>query len=506
MDNMDVTLDMAVEQAADAIMITDLGGVIRYVNPAFERATGYSRREIVGQHARVLQSGTHDPGFYRHLWATLTRGQVWRGTLVSRCKDGRVTEDAAVISPLRNGSGRVDGYLAVKRDISRERQQALRQRRHEAMALIRGVTGSVAHEVNNLLMTMAGQVEMLESRLGGIEAASDEVAELKAACGRATSLTRRWLALGQRRVREPDLIDANEAVSGITKILRRLLGESIRVQVIHSAAPATVLLGLGQLEQMVLQVALRARDVMPAGGMFTVAIDHRDAWPPGGERDPTASEGGDWIEVRVSDTGAGIDVEKSVVGSAPVEPAELYAWEATYIVGLFKETLRRGGGHMVVSGDPSTGTTFTIFLPHVTPDEIPEREAAQDAGRLSGSETVLLAEDENGVRELVRVGLTRLGYRVLDAPDGATAMERVVFDGGPIDLLITDVVMPGMSGQELADRLMALHPTARIIYMSGYPHEIVGNPRLTRQEALFLQKPFTRAELARAVREVLERK
>jgi PAS domain S-box-containing protein len=489
---------MAMEQAADAIMITDLGGVIRYVNPAFERAAGYTRSEIVGQHARVLQSGTHDPGFYRHLWATLTRGQVWRGTLVSRLKDGRVTEHAAVISPLRNGAGRVNGYLAVKRDIARERQQALRQRRHEAMALIRGVTGSVAHDVNNLLMTMAGQVEMLESRLGGIEAASDDVAELKAACGRATSLTRQWLALGQRRVREPDLIDANEVVSGIIKILRALVGEGIQVQVIRSAAPATVLLGPGQLERMVLQIALRARDTMRAGGTFTVAIDHRNSLPSEGEPGPTAGGAADWVEVRVSDADARSGGDEAAAG--------LRAWEATYIIGLFKESLRRRGGHMVVSGDPATGTTFAIYLPHVTPDEISGSEAVQDTGRLSGSETVLLAEDENGVRELVRGALARLGYRVLDAPDGATAMERVVFDGGPIDLLITDVVMPGMSGQELADRLMALHPTARIIYMSGYPHEIVGNPRLTRQEALFLQKPFTRAELARAVREVLERK
>jgi PAS domain S-box-containing protein len=363
---LEVSPGLAVEQAADAIMITDLGGVVRYVNQAFERTTGYPRHEIVGRHARILQSNAHGPSFYRHLWETLTRGRVWRGTLVSRGKDGRLSEEGTVISPLRNGAGHVVGYLAVKRDVSRERQSALQRRRREALILLEAITGGVAHEMNNVIMAIAGQIEMLSSRLGWRGAAGEELADLNAACDRATSLTRQLLRLGQRRVRRSEVVDADETLSGMAKILCRLVGDGIRVSMVRSARPATVLSEPGQFEQIVLRIALRARDAMPAGGTFTVAVRHRELPSWEGQRDSTAAKGRGWIEVRVSDTGAG-GAEDASSGGVPGGATRADAWEIAHIAGLFKETLGRGGGRMVVSGDAAAGTTFLIVLPHVTP-------------------------------------------------------------------------------------------------------------------------------------------
>lgn len=511
MTHMDTLLDVAIEQAADAVMITDLGGVIQYVNQAFERTTGYSRAEVVGQHSRMLRSGAHDPAFYRYLWETLTRGQVWRGTLVSRRKDGRMSEAEAIISPVQDDAGRVISYVAVSRDVTHERQRALVQRRREAMTILKAVSGSVAHDVNNLLMSIVGLTEILDSRLSQMGAEFEEVSELEATCTRAASFTRQLLVLGQREVSRPEVIDLNETLPRIEKILRRLVGNGVRVIVGRRVQPAMVRFPPGQLEEMILQMALRARDAMPSGGTFTVALSPKGSAPPESRSTVASAETTGWIEVRVSDTGPGTDP-----AATDRVPAGLQAWEATYTASQFKERLRRHGGRIVVSRDPDGGTTCALYLPEAA-DMPPQEEhdpqqwsVPSGAGRGRDREhragTVLLAEDEPGVRELVRTGLTRLGYRVLDAPDGATAMETAAFDGGPIDLLITDVVMPGMTGQELADRVVALHPSARVIYMSGYPQETLGDPRLARRHSLFLQKPFTRERLARAVREAFELK
>jgi len=506
MERMNVSFDMAIEQAGDAVMITSLGGVIQYVNRAFERTVGYSRAEVVGQHTRILRSGAHDPAFYRHLWVTLTRGQTWRGTMVSRRKDGRLSPIETVISPLRDEVGCVMMYMAVMRDVTHERQAEVRRRRREAMTLLKALTGGLAHDVNNVLTTVVGLAEMLEARASGARATWEEVSELKAVCDRATSFTRQLLALGQRGGSRHDVLDLNEVVSRIEKMLRRILGDRCRVGVMRSPEPATARVRPGEVEEAILEMALRARDAMPSGGTFSVAIRHAGSPLPERPRQGSSGDGTGWIEVRVTDTALGASADESAVVGVDDGCAGVYAWEAVHIAQRVDEKIRRESGHLVLSGDTGTGTTFALYFPHVAVDGAVDREAVREPRTPTAPPTVLLAEDEDGVRELVRAGLTRLGYRVLDAPDGATAMERALLDSEPIELLITDVVMPGMSGQELADRVVALHPTVRVIYMSGYPPEIVGNPRLGRRKTQFLQKPFTRERLLSAVRETLERK
>ena len=202
MDNMDGALKTAVEQCADGMVLTDVSGVIRYVNAAFEGMSGYARGELLGRHVRLLKSGHHPAEFYRTLWATLCDGRVWSGTFLNRRKDGRLYEDQTTISPVRNGAGSVVGYLAAKRVVTAEWQRERRFGQAQRLDAIGRLAGGVAHDFNNVLMTIMGHAEMLERRLGRAGVSSDELVEIKRACDRAALLTRQLLAFGRRQARE----------------------------------------------------------------------------------------------------------------------------------------------------------------------------------------------------------------------------------------------------------------------------------------------------------------
>ena len=503
MANMDATLKAAVEQAADAIILTELSGMIQYVNAAFERLSGYARADVLGRHVRLLKSGQHEPAFYRTLWTTLCQGQVWSGIFVNRRKDGRLYEDQTVISPVRSDDGSVVGYLAVKRDITVERQNELERRQAQRLDAIGRLAGGVAHDFNNALMTIMGHAEMLEHRLSQTGGSSEEIAEIKGACDRVASLTRQLLAFGRRQVRDLTVVDANRVILGLEKMLRRLLGEDIRITLVPSPRPALVRFEAGQIEQIIMALAVRAREVMPAGGTFAVTVCGGEAAPP--DEDPASGphEPAGGIAVRVADTGFALDRDALGRIFEPFSSSMRQPWESGLSLATAYALVAQCGGRVSVWSAPGDGTVFTICLPTAASGHAAAATNDRELRSLSGSETVLLAEDEDGVRASIRAGLLQCGYRVIDAPDGATALERAAAHAGRIDLLITDVVMPGMSARELAERLLALHPALKVIYMSGYSDAAIGDQAVSERGAVFLRKPFSAEALARRVREVL---
>ncbi|MBP1774986.1 MAG: domain S-box-containing protein [candidate division NC10 bacterium] len=503
MDNIEATLKAAVEQAADAIMLTELSGVIQYVNAAFERVSGYARSEVLGRHVRLLKSGQHGAAFYRTLWMTLCQGQVWSGIFVNRRKDGRLYEDQTVISPVRNEGGSVVGYLAVKRDVTVERQKELQRRQAQKLDAIGRLAGGVAHDFNNALMTIMGHAEMLEHRLSQTGGSSEEITEIKGACDRAASLTRQLLAFGRRQVPDLVVLDANRAVLGLEKMLRRLLGEDIRVSLVPSPRPALVRFEVGQIEQIIMALAVRASEVMPSGGTFAVTVCGAETESLDDESAPVPQEIAGGVVLRVADSGFTLDRDALDQIFEPFSSSVRQPWESGLSLATAHALVSQCGGHISVRSAPGDGSEFAISLPRAAPDGASTVANVRDLRSLSGSETVLLADDEDGVRESVRAGLSRLGYRVIDAPDGATAMERAAAQTGRIHLLITDVVMPGMSARELAERMLALQPAIKVIYMSGYSDAAIGDHGVSERGAAFLRKPFTAEALARRVREVL---
>jgi PAS domain S-box-containing protein len=484
-------------------MLTDVSGVIQYVNAAFERMSGYGRGDVIGHHVRLLKSGQHEAAFYRTLWTTVCDGRVWSGTFVNRSKDGRLYEDHTVISPVRNDEGSVVAYLAVKRDVTLERQTEKWVRQSQRLDAIGRLAGGVAHDFNNALMTIMGHAEMLEQRLGHAKDTSEGIAEIIGACDRAAALTRQLLAFGRRQVRDHMVVDVNRAVVGLEKMLRRLLGEDIRLTIVPRSGPTLVKFEIAQLEQIIMALAVRAREAMPGGGTFTVTVGDVESLSPNGDLASVPHAMVGEIVVRVAGTGVVVDRDALDRIFEPFPTSTCQPWESGLALATAHALAVQSGGHISVRSAPGDGTVFTISLPSAAPQEPPAAANVRQSRNLSGRETVLLAEDEDGVRELVRAGLTRLGYKVIDAPDGATALERAAAHTGRIDLLITDVAMPGMSARELTERLLTLHPKAKVIYMSGYSDAALEGQGIREWGAAFLRKPFTPEVLARRVREVL---
>jgi CheY-like chemotaxis protein len=314
------------------------------------------------------------------------------------------------------------------------------------------------------------------------------------------------LAFGRRQAHDPVVVDANRVVIGLEKMLRRLLGEHIRLVLVPSLRPALVRLQSSQLEQVIMALAVGAAESIPTGSTFTVTIGGPGVPPTDAALDSKAPETSEWTVVRVAETGLELDADAQARLFEPFYFSTRQSCETGLALATAHEMIRQSGGRIVVGSAPGEGATFTIELPSVSPDDASVSAPQREPGRVTGSETVLLAEDEAALRDLVGNALRRLGYRVLDAPDGATAMERAALHQGRIDVLITDVVMPGMTANELTDRLLVLYPAAKVIYMSGYPDDAIGDRGVWERGAVFLQKPFTPEVLARTVREVCERK
>jgi two-component system, cell cycle sensor histidine kinase and response regulator CckA len=493
-------LATAVEQAAEAIVITDERGAIQYVNPAFERISGYGKEEVAGKNPRILKSGRHDREFYQEFWATLLRGETWSGVFVNRRKDGALYEEEAVISPVRDASGRVANYVAVKRDVTAERRMEEQLQHAQKMEAVGRLAGGVAHDFNNLLTAITGYSELVLARLEEEDPSHRDVEEIRRAAERAATLTRQLLAFSRRQVLRPKVLDLNEVVGGMRKMLARLIGEDVELVTAFGAASGRVTADPGQIEQVLVNLAINARDAMPDGGRLVVETSDLDLdGTRAGLHDPVRP--GKYVVLSVTDTGCGMD---EATMSRLFEPF-FTTKEVGKGTGLGLATaygiVAQSGGHLRAESEPGRGSTFRVYLPRVDA-EVP-RDAAPAAPR-RGSETILVAEDEEMVRELVSAVLGQQGYAVLPARDGEEALRLAEEHEGSIPLLVTDVVMPRMGGIDLAVRLRSRRPGIRVLFVSGYT-DTAGKPLGVPEPGTeFLHKPFLPSVLASRVRSLID--
>ncbi len=498
-------LSMAVEQAGECIVVTDIRGAIQYVNPAFERITGYARIEAVGQNPKILKSGQHDEAFYRNLWETIGRGEIWKGTFINRRKDGTLYEEDALISPVRDPSGQVVNYVAVKRDVTDMRRMEERLRQSQKMEAVGRLAGGVAHDFNNLLTAISGYCDLLLHRLPEYSTLRRDVDEIRRAGDRAASLTQQLLAFSRRQVLQPKVLDLNVVVTNMTQMLRRLIGEDIELSMSLCRDLGHVKADPGQIEQVIVNLAVNARDALPGGGRITVSTANVDIPPRDAPAHPE-SRPGPHVLLSMEDTGHGMDEE---IRSHLFEPF-FTTKEKGKGTGLGLATVygivSQSGGHIRVESAPGRGSVFQVYLPRVeSPGEGISSAAEPDRSGIpsTGTETVLLVEDEEVVRLLAREILRMNGYTVLEARHGREALLLSDAHQGPIHLMLTDVVMPKMSGRELAERLVPRRPEMRVLYMSGYTDDAIVRHGVLEEGIAFLQKPFTARTLALKVREVL---
>ncbi len=500
---------MAVEQAGEVIFITDHEGIIQYVNPAFTAVTGYSREEAVGQNPRLLKSGKQNLAFYQELWRTIMDGGIWKGRMVNKRKDGMLYTEEVTISPVVNGSGRIINFVAVKRDITEhlrlsEENDRLQEQFQQAQKLesIGRLAGGVAHDFNNMLGIILGYGEIVLANLHREDPLRENVRQMVEAGQRSAALTRQLLAFSRKQTLQPEVLDLNDLVRNLEKMLRRIIGEDIALELALADRIGRVSVDPAQIEQVILNLAVNARDAMPQGGRLlieTAAVDLNDAYTakhPG-------TKPGKFVLLAVTDTGFGMNKETMSQIFEPFFTTKEKGRGTGLGLSIVYGIVKQSGGNIWVYSEPGQGTTFKIYLPQT--DTIQERAVEKSfAGSPVGhGEHVLVVEDEEGLRKLMASLLSRMGYTVTLAANGGEALLLVEEKGLTPDLIITDVVMPNMSGKQLIDRLRRNQPQLKVLYMSGYTDNAIVHHGVLDPGTPFIQKPFSIHDLGTKVQDVL---
>ncbi len=495
----------ALEAAANAIVITDQHGTIQFVNPAFTALTGYTAAEAVGQNPRILKSGEQDDAFFRDLWRTISSGQVWSGVLTNRRKDGSRYAEEMTITPVQTAEGAIVRYIAIKQDVTERKRLEARLFQSQKMETVGKLAGGIAHEFNSILTAIIGQSELLLYDLPAGSPLAEGAAEIRKSAGRAATLTRQLLAYGRKQMLQPEILDLNRVIGGMEGIFHNLLGGEVETQIVPAPGLQAVKADAGQLEQVIMNLAMNARDAMPNGGILTLETANVSFGPESVDRYPELKPG-NYVRLAITDTGTGMSAEVKAHLFEPFFSTKGVGQGTGLGLSTCYGIIKQSGGHISVYSEPGRGTTFKIYLPQVESQVKPALRSLDPSELPHGTETILLVEDDPALREMAVTLLKRLGYTVLAAANGVEALSlNHRRDAGQIHLLFTDVVMPHMSGKELADRVHALYPHIKILFTSAYTENAIVHQGVLNKGVLMLQKPFTPSALAQKVREVLDR-
>jgi two-component system cell cycle sensor histidine kinase/response regulator CckA len=488
---------------ANGVFITDRRGDILWANPAFTALTGYTLNEVRGQNPRLLKSGRQDSRFYRELWQTITAGKVWQGELVNRRKDGSLYDEEMTITPVRDSAGLISHFIAIKQDITQRKRLEAQYRQAQKMEAVGRLAGGVAHDFNNLLTIINGYSDILLARMRPDDPLREMLNEVRQAGERASSLTRQLLAFSRKQIAAPVPLDLKKLVDELRKMLSRLIGEDVRLEVLLCPEDALIKADPGQVEQMLLNLVVNARDAMPQGGRLEIETSCVELTEEFARHHPGAQPG-PHVLLRISDTGCGMTPEVQARIFEPFfttkEPGKGTGLGLATVYGIVQQT----DAHLEVESEPGRGTTFRIWFPRLGAKPPGAKSSPRLACIPHGTETILLVEDQPEVRALARLALAACGYTILEAGCGPDALALLQRHQGPLDLLMTDMIMPRMTGRELADRLLTQWPGLKVLFFSGYTADAIMRQGVLEQGLPFLQKPFTLSALARKVREVLD--
>jgi len=491
-----------------AIIMLDPTGKVTTWNQAAERLTGYQAKEIIGQHFACLSTADDVASGLpeRILQQAVAQGRYeeegWRAR-----NDGSRFWTNVVITALLDAAGTLRGFASVSRDLTQHRRaQELENQLRQAQKLevVGQLAGGVAHDFNNVLTVISGYSELLLGMLPSNDPMREAVKAISEAGERAAGLTRQLLSFSRQAVLETKVLDLNEVVKETEKLLRRMIGEDILLTAVLDPNLSRIKVDPGQMGQVLMNLAVNARDAMPQGGKLTIetsdiqldeayAAQHSDCKP------------GRYVKLVVSDNGCGMTPEVKAHIFEPFfttkGPGKGTGLGLATVYGIVKQS----GGSIDLYTEPGHGTTFKIYLPAVDEQLYPLGHDQRATKVTGGAETVLLVEDEDAVRAIAVLGLQTQGYTVLHAESGKKALRIIEKHRGRIDLLVTDVVMPGMSGRELAEALCLQYPSLKVLYLSGYTDDSVIRHGILQVEVVLLQKPYTPLSLARKVREVLDK-
>jgi two-component system, cell cycle sensor histidine kinase and response regulator CckA len=492
------------ENAEDMIAVVDFDGNRVYNSPAYLRVLGYTADELKNSkpHEQI-----HPDDRANLVTAALEAQQGGVGRRVEyrmSHKDGswRLLESTASVVPSK--SGPATKMVIVNRDITERRQLEEKFRQAHKMEAIGRLSGGIAHDFNNLLGVIIGYAEILQERLVQSDPLRVSADEIVKAGNRAASLTRQLLAFSRQQILEPEVLDLNEIVADIEKMLRRVIGEDIELGADLDPGLGHVKADRGQLEQLFLNLAVNARDAMPDGGRLLIETRSFEMSEEYVRTYPYPVKTGSYARVTVKDTGMGMDAEVQARIFEPFfttkEKGKGTGLGLSTVYGVVKQS----GGYIEVHSEIGKGAAFAIYFPTVQETASRTKPHQTSRSATAAHETILLVEDEDSLRTLSRNLLELSGYTVIEARNGNEALAIAKSGTGSIHLLLTDIVMPGISGRELAKRLLIEMPQLKVVYMSGYAGQSVGDNDVFGKNAHYLQKPFSRENLAQKVRDALE--
>ncbi len=493
-----------IDSSEDAILSKDLNGIITSWNRGAERMYGYAPEEVIGKHISLLTPDDR-PNEISEILKKIVKGESTEHyESVRVTKDARHLDVSLSVSPLRDVAGEIVGASVIARDITAQKRAESQLRQSQKMEAIGRLAGGVAHDFNNILGIVNACAEFLRDRIDPASEPSVYVENIKKATERGRSLTKQLLAFSRTSVIQHSVLDLNERLRDISKLLRPLLGDDVEILIVPKSASAVVEADPGQLDQIVVNLAVNARDAMPRGGKFileTTAVRFDEEFAEQHQAMPA----GKYVLLAVSDTGSGMD-EATV--SRIFEPF-FTTKELGKGTGLGLATVygivKQSSGHIMVYSEPGHGTTFKIYLPSADHKiGLASKPEAEAVGPKQHGTTILLVEDDEIMRSLTRQLLQEHGYTVFEADDGKSALEWVRSHSGPVDLLLTDVVMRRMSGPELVEKLRASHPTLKVVFMSGYTGELMAEREVLKRGITLLEKPFTRTALLNTIHKTLE--
>jgi PAS domain S-box-containing protein len=495
----------AMSAAGNGIVITDTDGVIQWVNEAFTDITGFGFDEAVGHTHAILKSGQHDDAYYKALWEAILAGKVYRNVTVNKRKDGSLYPDEQTITPVLNDEGEITNFIAIKQDVTeknRLQEQLLQAQKMEAVGQL---GGGVAHDFNNIFTAIMGFAELTRIKLmkEGSEAL-DDLSQIQKAAERAAELTRQLPAFSRRSVVRPQPIQIDSLLTTMDRMLRRVIGEHIEIAYLLDGDDKHVMIDPVQIQQVVTNMVINAADAMSDAGKLTITTRTIEA-DPGNNPEYVGLNNGDYLSVGFTDIGSGILSDSLSHIFEPFFTTKEQGKGTGLGLATCYGVVVEGNGKILVDSVVGEGTRFEVLLP-ITQESSSSKEAyPATTDKLTGTETILLVEDEPAVREVAMTMLESHGYRVVDAGNGLEALAR--FRSGSadrIDVLITDVVMPLMGGKQLAEAVLTDDPNVRVLFTSGYTSQDVVRHGLETDSARFLQKPYLPAVLLTQVRELID--
>ncbi len=495
-------LSHALRNVSESLSVFDLNGNIIFVNESFVKTYGYEKEELIGQSINKFHPSTNPRQIFKPI-IEKTLKENWEGELTAKRKSGDLFSIYIRTSPVMDENGKPIVIIGVARDITEKKILEDQLRQSQKMEAIGQLAGGIAHDFNNLLTVIEGYTELLFSSILETEPAYNFTKQIKKASDRATALTRQLLAFSRRQILQPKNIDLNALVTEMGVLLKRLIGEDIELSTVLNPEIGAIKADRSQMEQVLMNLAVNARDAMPDGGQLIietskVTLDAQFEWHHSGLLK------GNYVVLSITDTGIGMDEETKEHVFEPFfttkEKAKGTGLGLATVYGIVKQS----GGHIWVDSEKGKGTTFKIYLPMIKRKKTSQDTDAPVSENKAGNETILVVEDEFMVRELVCDSLKNSGYTILEASNGKEAIEMFNKNSKKIDLILTDVIMPAMSGRKMVELLQKKHPGINALYMSGYTDDAIIKHGVLEPGMAYIQKPFSPKALIQKVQEVLE--